>query len=127
MPVLIQDGAGFHLRDGDARLPDNLRIVTVPAYRPELNPVEGLWDQLKDGLCNRVFATLPNLEAVLMADRRRFWTDDRRVRALVFGWWHEIANASSSTIIEGVAKAKEQKVEFIGDCEDLRFARVEMG
>ena len=61
--VMIQDGAGFHLRDGDERLPDNLRIVTLPAYSPELNPVEGLWDQLKDVLCNRVFATLAELEA----------------------------------------------------------------
>jgi transposase len=34
---------GFHLQDGDARLPDNLRIVTLPACSPELNPVEGLW------------------------------------------------------------------------------------
>jgi transposase len=39
---MIRDGAGFHLRDGDERLPANLRIVTLPAYRPELNPVEGL-------------------------------------------------------------------------------------
>ena len=41
MHVLLQDGAGYHLQDGDARLPDNMRIVTLPAYSPELNPVEG--------------------------------------------------------------------------------------
>jgi len=59
--VLLQDGAGFHLRDGDPNLPDNVRIITLPAYSPELNPIEGLWDQGKDGLCNKVFDTLAEL------------------------------------------------------------------
>ena len=63
--VLIQDGAGFHLRDGAPGLPDNVRVVTLPAYSPELNPIEGLWDQIKDRLCNWVFDTLPELEAGL--------------------------------------------------------------
>ena len=97
--VLVQDGAGFHLRAGDARLPDNVRIVTLPPYSPELNPVEGLWDQFKDTLCNRVWATLAELEAELIVQMRAFWQDARRVHSLVFGWWHAIANASSATII----------------------------
>jgi transposase len=99
MHVLIQDGAGFHLRDGDGRLPDNLRIVTLPPYSPELNPVEGLWDQLKDGLCNQVFDTLQALEKVLIAELRRFWSDTRRVQSLIFGWLRDSANASSISII----------------------------
>jgi transposase len=99
MHVLIQDGAGFHLRDGDARLPDNLRIVTLPAYSPELNPVEGLWDQLKDVLCNRVFATVAELEAQLVTWLEGFWRDARRLRSLVFTWLRDCANTSSSTII----------------------------
>jgi len=102
MHVLIQDGAGFHLRDGDARLSDNLRIVTLPAYSPELNPVEGLWDQPKDVLCNRVFGTLGDLEAVLIAELQRFWSDARRVRSLVFDWWQHCANASSKSIIPSI-------------------------
>jgi transposase len=97
--VLIQDGAGFHLRDGDPRLPDNLRIVTLPAYSPELNPVEGLWDQLKDTLCNRVFGTLADLEAVLVAQLQSFWQDARRVQSLIFDWLRASANTSSITII----------------------------
>lgn len=100
--VLIQDGAGFHLRDGDARLPDNVRIVTLPAYSPELNPVEGLWDQLKDVLCNRVFATLAELEAEIERWLRQFWGDARRVRSLVFDWLQASANSSSNSIIPNI-------------------------
>ena len=97
--VMIQDGAGFHLRDGDERLPANLRIVTLPPYSPELNPVEGLWDQLKDVLCNRVFASLAELEAEMERWLRSFWRDAGRIRSLVFEWLRDCANASSRTII----------------------------
>ena len=90
--VLIQDGAGFHLRDGDAHLPDNVRIITLPAYSPELNPIEGLWDQVKDGLCNKVFATLAELEIVLRDELQRFWRDAHRVRSLIFDWLLDQAN-----------------------------------
>lgn len=97
--VLIQDGAGFHLAAGDPRLPDNVRSVTLPAYSPELNPIEGLWDQIKDTLCNQVFATLAELEQVLVTELQRFWQDARRVRSLIFDWLLAEANTSSATII----------------------------
>jgi transposase len=100
--VLLQDGAGFHLRDGDGRLPANLRLVTLPPYSPELNPVEGLWDQLKDVLCNRVFASLAELEAAITEWLRGFWQDARRVRSLVFGWLRDGTNASSGNIIPDI-------------------------
>jgi len=97
--VLIQDGAGFHLQDGDARLPDNVRVVPLPAYSPELNPIEGLWDQIKDSLCNQVFDTLPELEAELVAELRRFWQDAQRVRSLIFDWLLVLAKTSSPKVI----------------------------
>ena len=65
MHVLIKDGAGFHLLDGHPDLPDNVRVVSLPPYSPQLNPWEGLWDQVKDELCNRVFATVAEQRTVL--------------------------------------------------------------
>ena len=97
--VMIQDGAGFHLRDGDERLPANLRIVTLPPYSPELNPMEGLWDQLKDVLCNQVFASLTELEDAMERWLQGFWRDACRIRSLVFDWLQVSANASSRNII----------------------------
>jgi len=97
--VLIQDGAGFHLRDGDTNLPDNVRIITLPPYSPELNPIEGLWDQVKDGLCNKVFDTLAELEVVLRDELQRFWRNTCRVRSLVFNWLLAQVNNSSPTVI----------------------------
>jgi hypothetical protein len=99
VPVLLQDGAGFHLRDGAPGLPANVCVPTLPAYSPELNPIEGLWDQVQDALCHRGFATLGELEAVLQGELQRFWRDARRVRSLIFDWLLAQANASSPIII----------------------------
>ena len=45
--VLVLDGAGWH----DQRaltVPDNLTLVPLPAYSPELNPVERIWLYLRE-------------------------------------------------------------------------------
>ena len=91
--VVIWDQAGFH-PPAEARLPDRIHLLPLPPYSPELNPVEGLWDQIKDELCNRVFATLEALEAAVTAALRPFWESREKVLSLVFGWVREQANAS---------------------------------
>lgn len=44
--VLIWDGAGFH-RSGKLRVPENVSLVELPAYSPQLNPIENLWHYLR--------------------------------------------------------------------------------
>jgi transposase len=85
--VVLWDGAGFHPGDGDPGLPAHVRLIALPPYSPELNPVEKLWDQLKDHLCNRVFATLASLETVMSEFLRAFWQDGRRVLSLIGNGW----------------------------------------
>lgn len=85
--VLIWDGAGFHPADGTAGLPDNVRLLAFPPYSPELNPIEKLWDQLKDGLCNEVYASLAALEQTLTKLLRPFWQEPERVESLVGQGW----------------------------------------
>jgi glutamate mutase epsilon subunit len=98
--VLIQDGAGFHLPNSHARLPDNVRVLTLPAYSPELNPVEKLWDQIKDVLCNRAFKNLDELRAFITSWLEGFWADAQRAFSLIGrGWLLAGVNASSVTVI----------------------------
>jgi len=92
--VVIWDQAGFHPTDGDRTRPEHIHLLPLPPYSPELNPVEGLWDQVKDGLCNRLFPTFDELEAALTETLRPFWENTQRVLSLVFGWLHAQANAS---------------------------------
>jgi transposase len=85
--VVLWDGAGFHLDDGALEVPTNARLIGFPPYSPELNPVEKLWDQLKDRICNQPFRTLRALEAVLTDSLRAFWEDAQRVVSLIGDGW----------------------------------------
>jgi transposase len=85
--VVLWDGAGFHPQDGAAGLPDNVRLMALPSYSPELNPIEGLWDQLKDHLCNQVYASLQALEQAITAFLRPVWESPERVRDSIGNGW----------------------------------------
>jgi len=93
--VVIWDQAGFHHTPRDTRLPPRIHLLPLPPYSPELNPVERMWDIMKDTIANRVFPTLTSLEARLTDALRPFWENRSRVLDLVgLGWLHAQANAS---------------------------------
>ena len=45
--VLILDGAGWHQPGGRLRVPDNISLLPLPPYSPQLNPVENVWQFLR--------------------------------------------------------------------------------
>ena len=54
--LLVCDGAGWHQTGGRLQVPDNISLLHLPPYSPELNPVENVWDYLLDNkLSNSVF------------------------------------------------------------------------
>lgn len=85
--ILIWDGAGFHHHDGDEELPANIRLLRLPPYSPELNPIEKLWDIVKDGICNRLYDDLETLEDKITEQIRPYWEDAKRVRSLIGNGW----------------------------------------
>lgn len=96
--ILIRDQAGFHLRDGDCRVPENVRIVDLPPYSPELNPCEQLWDLIKDDLGNRIYKTIEELRESMDGVLQRWWGDAEKVLSLIGRpWLHDQANASWKT------------------------------
>jgi len=54
----------------------------LPAYCPELNPAEKLWDIVKDGICNRDWVDLDELEVAITERIRPYWDDAKRVVSL---------------------------------------------
>ena len=54
--VMVWDQAGFHT--GKAlKVPENITLVPLPPYSPELNPMENLWHYLRSHYwSNRAFA-----------------------------------------------------------------------
>ena len=60
--VLIVDGAGWHQTGDKLRVPDNITLLHLPPYSPELNPVENVWAYLRGNkLSNRVFDTYDDI------------------------------------------------------------------
>jgi hypothetical protein len=54
--VVVLDGAGWHQTGGKLEVPENLSLLKLPPYSPELNPVENIWQFLRQNhLSNRVF------------------------------------------------------------------------
>ena len=54
--VLTLDGAGWHRIGKRLVLPDNVGLLHLPPYSPELNPVENIWEFLRQNeLSNRVY------------------------------------------------------------------------
>lgn len=62
--ILQLDQASFHAT-GRLRLPDNLILVYQPPKSSETNPIERLWQHLKEPLSWAVFNRLDELRAVL--------------------------------------------------------------
>ena len=74
--VLFVDGAGNH-SSGDLVIPSNVTLSSLPAYSPELNPQENIWDEIREKVfknyalksMDAVYGKLE--EAALYIDRNR--------------------------------------------------------
>ena len=56
--VMVLDGASSH-KSKDLKIPDNISLIPLPPYSPELNPAEQIWNTLRrDYFANRVFDSL---------------------------------------------------------------------
>ena len=94
--VVIADQAGFHLRAGDTRLPPNVRLLPLPPYCPELNPVEGFGRLLKAPTANRLYRNLRRLENHLIVIAKE-WIKPEKVHSMIHGWMRDQANAGAPT------------------------------
>jgi hypothetical protein len=80
--IMIVDGAGWH-KSSEIRLPDNLRLLSLPPYAPELNPV---WDDLREKhFHNHVFDSLDALENHLVTALLAYENNAKCV-ASITGW-----------------------------------------
>ena len=81
-------------KDAAAALPAIEAELEKDPYSPELNPVEKLWDMLRDGLCNRSWKSLDHLLDATTRWLEEFWTQPDRIRSLIGeGWMLNQANA----------------------------------
>jgi transposase len=81
--LVIWDGAAIHrsqvVKAFLSRKPGRVHLERLPAYSPELNPVELLWSNLKGSLKNQVFTTLEQLQVAVLDQLKRLHADPRLV------------------------------------------------
>jgi hypothetical protein len=75
--VVILDRAGWHITS-KLDMPDNITPIFLPSRAPELNPVENVWQYLRQNwISNTVFE---NYDAICRRCLRRMAETDRQAR-----------------------------------------------
>jgi transposase len=61
LKVIVLDNGAFH-KAKSLIVPDNIILIFLPPYSPELNPAEKIWQQYKRRFTNQFLKTLDELE-----------------------------------------------------------------
>ena len=87
--VVVLDGAPSHTSK-EIELPENVSLLRVPSYSPELNPVERWFQEFRRELSNKLFETVELLQEALSRTLKPYWEEPGRLQRLAgFSWWVE--------------------------------------
>ena len=90
--VLVLDQAGWHTTD-KLRLPENLSLLPLPPKSPELNPVENVWQFLRQNkLSNRIFGDYEAIVAAACEAWNTLLADPARITSIGTRQWATIAH-----------------------------------
>jgi transposase len=89
--LLLIDGAGWHVAKA-LKVPDNISLLKLPPYAPELNPMENVWQYLR---ANKLAITVFNsYEDILdkCADAWNFFaTEPERITSITQREWIKVS------------------------------------
>src|SRR5437773_63797 len=85
--IMVLDGASSH-RSKDLVVPENVRLIPLPGYSPELNPQEHIWDEVRE----KAFPNLVLDQMALVVQRLKqglgvLAGDAERVRSITAWPW----------------------------------------
>ena len=91
--MVVLDGAPSHT-SGRIALPENVSLLRLPSYSPELNPVERWFQEFRRALSNRIFETVKLLQGALTDTLEPYRKEPVRLQRLAgFSWWVKAADA----------------------------------
>lgn len=94
--VMVVDGASSHVAH-ELVVPENIRLLRLPAYSPELNPQEHVWDEIREKLFpNRVFSDLAGVTNQLECGLPPLAADHQRLSSLTAWPWIVSLNLNAS-------------------------------
>ena len=95
--VMVIDGAGWH-RSDSLKTPSNIYLLRLPPYAPELNPIEHVWDELREKFFhNKVFNSLDALEEQLLLALKTLEDNPDNVASIVS--WSWIVSALNNSLL----------------------------
>jgi transposase len=85
--IMVLDGASSH-KSKDLVVPENVRLIALPGYSPELNPQEHIWDEVRE----KAFPNLVLDQMALVVQRLKqglcdLASDSGRVRSITAWPW----------------------------------------
>lgn len=86
--IMILDGAGWHTSKS-LNIPENIVLLRLPPYSPELNPVEHIWDYIREqkGFNNHTFNSLKQVEDHLQRVLLEITNEQHIIKSLCnFSW-----------------------------------------
>ena len=63
--LLVVDRAGWHTAKKKLKVPEGIHLEFLPSHSPELQPAERLWPLSNEGVANRHFEEIEELEEAL--------------------------------------------------------------
>lgn len=89
--VLVCDGAGWHQSGDRLEVPDNITLLPLPPYSPELNPMENVWDYLRGNkLSHRVWDSYDAIVRACAEAWRFLIGDPDRIRSIATRAWASV-------------------------------------
>ena len=58
--IMLLDNSAFH-KANTLKIPNNIKLLFLPPYSPELNPAEKMWARLKRAFTNKLFHSLDEI------------------------------------------------------------------
>jgi hypothetical protein len=89
--VLVCDGAGWHRLGERMEVPDNIVLLPLPPYAPELNPMENVWQYLRANKLSGCLWDSYNEICVACADAWNWFVEDAdRIRTIGHREWARV-------------------------------------
>ena len=90
--ALVLDGAGYHVATA-LGVPENITLVSLPPYAPELNPVENVWEYLRGNkLAITVFHDYNDILDKACTAWTFFANDPARIASITTRSWATVNN-----------------------------------
>jgi hypothetical protein len=82
--LILLDNASFH-KHKKLIIPNNIALIYIPPYSPELNLAEKIWQRFKRAFTNRPFKTMEEIHDFLTV-QTNLLSEDIVISTCAYGW-----------------------------------------